>query len=163
MTAPYRLMIRQKRWATDGLNRVVTETLDRIPADDRVLILRLLDHVQAVDEIFCAHLQMRPHGYQAPRSPELPSLETLAARARAIADWYVGYAEALTSKQADERIAFTFANGEPARMSRGEILLHVATHAAGHRGQAALLLQKNGIQPFGDRITDFLQAEEAAA
>jgi hypothetical protein len=35
----------------------------------------------------------------------------------------------------------------------------VAMHSAGHRGQVALLLQKNGIQPFPDRITDFLQAE----
>ena len=43
-------------------------------------------------------------------------------------------------------------------MTRGEMLLHVATHAAGHRGQVALLLQKNGIQPFPDRITDFLKA-----
>ena len=43
-------------------------------------------------------------------------------------------------------------------MTRGEMLLHVATHAAGHRGQVALLLQKNGIQPFPDRITDFLHA-----
>ena len=46
-------------------------------------------------------------------------------------------------------------------MTRGEMLLHVATHAAGHRGQVALLLQKNGIQPFPDRITDFLKAEDA--
>jgi uncharacterized damage-inducible protein DinB len=44
-------------------------------------------------------------------------------------------------------------------MTRGEMLLHVAMHAAGHRGQAALLLQKNGIQPWPDRMTDFLKAE----
>jgi uncharacterized damage-inducible protein DinB len=53
------------------------------------------------------------------------------------------------------------ANGGPARMTRGEMLLHVAMHAAGHRGQAALLLQKNGIQPWPDRITDFLAADDA--
>jgi uncharacterized damage-inducible protein DinB len=46
-------------------------------------------------------------------------------------------------------------------MTRGEMLLHVAMHAAGHRGQVALLLQKNGIQPWPDRITDFLRAERA--
>ena len=44
-------------------------------------------------------------------------------------------------------------------MTRGEMLLHVALHAAGHRGQAALLLQKNGIEPWPDRITDFLGSE----
>ena len=56
-------------------------------------------------------------------------------------------------------IAFSFSNGEPGRMTRGEMLLHVALHGAGHRGQVALLLQKNGIQPWPDRITDFLGAE----
>jgi uncharacterized damage-inducible protein DinB len=61
----------------------------------------------------------------------------------------------------DEALAFSFANGEAASMTRGEMLLHVATHAAGHRGQIALLLQKNGIQPYPDRITDFLRAENA--
>lgn len=44
-------------------------------------------------------------------------------------------------------------------MTRGEMLLHVAKHAAGHRGQMALLLQRNGIQPWPDRMTDFLEAE----
>jgi uncharacterized damage-inducible protein DinB len=47
-------------------------------------------------------------------------------------------------------------------MTRGEMLLHVAMHAAGHRGQVALLLQKNGIQPYPDRITDFLRAEDVS-
>ena len=38
-------------------------------------------------------------------------------------------------EEVDEPLAFSFANGEPARMTRGEMLLHVAMHAAGHRGQ----------------------------
>ena len=63
-------------------------------------------------------------------------------------------------KRSNEAVAFSFSNGEPASMTRGEMLLHVAMHAAGHRGQVALLLQKNGIQPFPDRITDFLKAED---
>ena len=55
------------------------------------------------------------------------------------------------------------ATDDSARMTRGEMLLHVAMHAAGHRGQVALLLQKNGIQPYPDRITDFLRAEDVPA
>ncbi len=160
-TLPYRTLIHCKRWATNGLNAVIAENLERMPADERILILRLLDHIQAVDEIFRHHLEARPHGYGAPRSAELPSFDALAREARATADWYADYADALMPEQVDEAIAFSFANGEPARMTRGEMLLHVATHAAGHRGQVALLLQKNGIQPFPDRITDFLKAKDA--
>jgi uncharacterized damage-inducible protein DinB len=159
-TLPYRTLIHYKRWATNGLNSVLAENLERLAADERILVLRLLDHIQAVDEIFSHNLEARPHGYRAPRSAELPSFDVLAGRARATADWYADYADALLPEEVDEALAFSFANGEPARMTRGEILLHVAMHAAGHRGQVALLLQKNGIQPWPDRITDFLRAEQ---
>jgi uncharacterized damage-inducible protein DinB len=64
----------------------------------------------------------------------------------------------LRTEEVDEAIDFSFSNGESAHMTRGEMLLHVATHAAGHRGQVAFLLQKNGIQPWPDRLTDFLRA-----
>jgi uncharacterized damage-inducible protein DinB len=162
-TLPYRTLIHQKRWATNGLNAVIAENFERLAADEQVLIRRLLDHIQVVDEIFRHNLEARPHGYGAPRSSELPSLQALAASARATADWYADYADALKPEEVDEALAFSFANGKPARMTRGEMLLHVAMHAAGHRGQAALLLQKNGIQPWPDRITDFISAEDAGA
>lgn len=165
-TLPYRTSMRYKRWATNGLNAVLGENLERMPTDETNLVLRLLDHIQAVDEIFRHNLEARPHGYRAPRSVELPSsdelaFDSLASKARATADWYVDHADALLPEEVDEAIAFSFSNGEPARMTRGEMLLHVAMHAAGHRGQIALLLQKNGIQPWPDRITDFLKGEDA--
>ena len=157
-TLPYRTLIHYKRWATNGLNTVVANTVDRLPVDDRVLVLRLLDHIQTVDEIFRHNLVECTHGYTAPRSAEVPSFDALARDARATADWYADYADALKPQEVDETIEFAFSNGEAASMTRGEILLHVATHAAGHRAQVALLLQKNGILPFPDRITDFLKA-----
>ena len=162
-TLPYRTLIHCKRWATNGLNAVLADNLERLPADERILVLRLLDHTQAVDEIFRHNLEGQPHGYTAPRSVELPSFDALADKARATADWYADYADALLPAEVDEAIAFAFSNGEPARMTRGEMLLHVAMHAAGHRGQVALLLQKNGISPFPDRLGDFLKAEDAGA
>src|SRR5438132_1596378 len=119
-TLPYRTLIQQKRWATNGLNAVIADNLARLPADEQVLIRRLLDHIQVVDEIFRHHLEARPHDHRAPRSAELPSFEALAARARATADWYADYADALGPEEVDEAIAFSFANGEAGRMTRGE-------------------------------------------
>jgi uncharacterized damage-inducible protein DinB len=162
-TLPYRTLMHCKRWSTNGLNAVVAGNFGRIPTDEQVLVVRLLDHIQTVDEIFSHNLEARPHGHRAPRSAELPTLDALASKSRSTADWYADYADALEPEKVDEVIAFAFSNGEPASMTSGEVLLHIATHAAGHRGQIALLLQKNGIQPFPDRITDFLKAEDADA
>jgi uncharacterized damage-inducible protein DinB len=158
LTHPYRTLIHYKRWATNGLNAVLADTLDRLPAEEQVLVRRLLDHIQTVDEIFRHNLETTPHGYTAPRSAEIPAFDVLANEARATANWYADYADALRPDEVDETLDFAFSNGEAAHMTRGEILLHVALHAAGHRGQVALLLQKNGIQPWPDRITDFLKA-----
>ena len=161
-TLPYRTLMHYKRWATNGLNSVIADTFDRVAADEQVLVLRLLDHIQAVDEIFTHNLEARPHGYRAARSVELPSFDVLASKARSTGDWYADYADTLLPEEVDEVIAFPFSNGEPPSMTRGEILLHVAMHAAGHRSQVALLLQKNSIQPWPDRITDFLKAEDTS-
>jgi uncharacterized damage-inducible protein DinB len=160
-TLPYRTLIHYKRWATNGLNTVIAESIDRLPDGDRVLVLRLLDHIHTVDEIFRHNLEEIPHDYTAPRSAEVPAFEVLRNEARATANWYADYADALMPDEVDETIDFAFSSGERASMTRSEMLLHVAMHAAGHRGQVALLLQKNGIQPWPDRITDFLKAETA--
>ena len=82
-TLPYRTLIHQKRWATNGLNAVIAGNVDRLPADEQLLIRRLLDHIQVVDEIFRHNLESKQHSYAAPRSAELPSLEALASSARA--------------------------------------------------------------------------------
>lgn len=156
---PYDTLMRYKRWATNGLNAVVANNLHRIGERDLVLIRRLLDHIQTVDEIFGDNLEGRAHGRRAARSFELAEFETLARKATITADWYVSYADMLTPAQRDEAVDFLFSNGSPGRMTRGDMLLHVATHGTYHRGNIGLLLQKNGIEPNADRLTDFLMNE----
>lgn len=156
---PYDTLMRYKRWATNGLAEVIASNLRRIADPDLVLIRRLLDHIQTVDEIFGDNLEGRAHGRRAPRSSELPAFETLARKAIVTADWYVSYADLLTPAGRDAIIDFTFSNGAPGRMSRGDMLLHVATHGTYHRGNIGVILQKNGIEPNADRLTDFLAAE----
>lgn len=156
---PYDTLMRYKRWATNGLTAAIASNLSRIEPRDRMLIVRLLDHIQTVDEIFGDNLGGRPHGRRAPRSFELPEFETLARKAIVTADWYVSYADILTPAQRDETGDFAFSNGAPGRMTRGDMLLHVATHGTYHRGNIGVLLQKNGIEPNPDRLTDFLASE----
>jgi len=152
-------LIRYKRWADDGLYQVIEGHLGGLPEFDQGVLLQVLDHMHAVDRIFQHHLLGQRHGYERARSPEPMPFTVLAEQVRTVDDWYVDYVGALREDRIDETVEFAFTNGAPARMRRGDMLLHVALHGTYHRGNAGLLLQKNGIAPNDDRLTDFLGAE----
>jgi uncharacterized damage-inducible protein DinB len=153
---PYSQLVSYKQWADRSLYDVAGETLGRLDAEDATVLLRLLDHMHAVDRIFQHHLQGLPHGFQAPRSEQLPEFGQLANGVRETDEWYVAYVSALTESDFEQPIDFTFTSGKPARMRRGEILLHVCLHGNYHRGNAGALLQLRGFTPGRDGFTDFL-------
>jgi uncharacterized damage-inducible protein DinB len=153
----YSRLVSYKRWADQGLCDVVRPNLDRLEAADATVVVRLLDHIVVVDNIFQHHLQGLPHGLKAPTSETIPDFQSLARRAREIDDWYAEYVDALPADHFDEPLDFFFTNGTPARMRRGEIILHVCLHGTYHRGNVGLILHKNGIAPNHDRMTDFLE------
>jgi uncharacterized damage-inducible protein DinB len=153
----YSQLVGYKRWADRGLYEVVEPNLGRLDTADATMLLRLLDHIFVVDSIFQHHLQGLPHGMKAPTSEDAPDFQMLARRVRDIDDWYASYVSALPENDFDEPVDFFFTNGTPARMRRGEIILHVCLHGTYHRGNAGIVLHKNGIMPKNDRMTDFLE------
>jgi uncharacterized damage-inducible protein DinB len=155
--APYSQLIEIKRWADRGLYDAVNQNFDSLTAEDASLMLRILDHIHTVDKIFQHHLQGLPHTFQAPRSRELPQLEALANSAREVDDWYASYVNDLPENDFEHPVEFVFTSGKPARMRRGEIILHICLHGTYHRGNAGALLQLRGLTPSRDAITDFLE------
>ena len=87
----------------------------------------------------------------------MPELQALADSAREVDDWYVSYVSGLTRVDFEQPIDFVFTSGKPARMRRGEIILHVCLHGTYHRGNAGAVLQLKGLTPSRDAITDFLE------
>ena len=77
---------------------------------------------------------------------------------REVDDWYVSYVDSMSDEDFEQPVDFVFTSGKSARMTRGEILLHVCLHGTYHRGNAGLILLKNGVQPNPDAVTDFLEA-----
>jgi uncharacterized damage-inducible protein DinB len=57
----------------------------------------------------------------------------------------------------EQPVDFVFTSGKPARMRRGEVILHVCLHGTYHRGNVGALLQLKGLTPSRDSITDFLE------
>lgn len=154
---PYPQLLQIKRWADHGLHQAVAGNLDRLTPEEAFTMRRIFDHILTVDLIFQHHLLGRPHGFQAARSEVMPEFEALAAGMREVDDWYVDYSEALSAEDFDEPVDFVFTSGKPARMRRGEILLHVCLHGTYHRGNAGAVLQLKGLTPSRDAITDFLE------
>jgi uncharacterized damage-inducible protein DinB len=155
---PYAQLIDIKRWADRGLYDVIGQNFGRLTSEEASIMLRILDHIHAVDRIFQHHLQGLPHSFQAARSSEMPVFEALAAGALEVDDWYASYVSGLAEDDFDRPVDFVFTSGKPARMRRGEIILHVCLHGTYHRGNAGAVLQLKGLTPSRDAITDFLEA-----
>jgi uncharacterized damage-inducible protein DinB len=153
----YSQLIEIKRWADRGLYDAVGRNFDRLSPEESSIMLRILDHIHAVDRIFQHHLLGLPHTFQAPRSPDLPQLETLAQSAREVDDWYASYVGDLAENDFEQPVDFVFTSGKPGRMRRGEIILHVCLHGTYHRGNAGAVLQLKCLTPSRDAITDFLE------
>jgi uncharacterized damage-inducible protein DinB len=158
ISQPYSQLVAMKRWADRGLCDVVARSFGRLGPGDAAIMLRILDHIHVVDRIFQHHLQGLPHRFSAPRSDRLPQLQILTDGVRELDDWYAAYVGSLPRSDFEQSVDFLFTNGSPARMRRGEIILHVCLHGTYHRGNAGIILQKYGIAPNDDRLTDFLEA-----
>lgn len=157
ISLPYAQLVDMKRWADRGLYEVVGQNLDRLSKEETSIMLRILDHIHAVDRIFQHHLLGSPHDFTAARSQEVPAFQTLADGTRDVDDWYAAYVRRLSPEDFQQPIDFVFTSGKPARMTRGEIMLHVCLHGSYHRGNAGAVLQLKGLAPCRDAITEYLE------
>jgi uncharacterized damage-inducible protein DinB len=87
----------------------------------------------------------------------MPELQALVKSIAGVDEWYASYVSGLSASDFEQPVDFVFTSGKPARMRRGEIILHVCLHGAYHRGNAGALLQLRGLTPSPDAITDFLE------
>lgn len=160
---PYTQLIAVKQWADRGLYDVVGRNLEKLSPEEVSIMLRIFDHIHTVDRIFQHHLQGIPHNFKAPRSERMPELGVLESSAREVDEWYVSYVEGLSAQDFGQPLEFEFTSGKAARMTRGEILLHVCLHGTYHRGNAGAVLQLKGLTPSRDSVTDYLEYGLATA
>jgi uncharacterized damage-inducible protein DinB len=121
---------------------------------------RVLNHVYVVDCIFKGHLSGVPHGHEATNTKETPTLQSLAASVKEVDAWYVSYVSGLAPGVLHEPLRFSFTDGDSGLMSREEILMHVITHGAYHRGAAGQIMRAASVAPPRDLYTRFLHATQ---
>lgn len=124
------------------------------------LCIRALNHIYVVDRIFRAHLSGEPRPFDATNTPETPSLAQLRQDVQATDAWYSDYVARLAPGALAEILPFTFTDGDTGRMTREEILLHVATHGVYHRGNVGQILKSIAVAPPRDVFARFLHESE---
>ena len=150
----------QKSWADRELFDAVAEIPSDEQADLRHTAIRTLNHIYVVDKIFLAHLMGEKHGYTAtntPQTPELGELHFAVAQTDVLFENYVATVDGETLAQS---LAFQFTDGDTGTMTREEMLFHVLTHGAYHRGNVGQILKSALIVPPRDLLTKFLHVHE---
>jgi uncharacterized damage-inducible protein DinB len=148
-------LFEHKAWCNRGL----AASLRAAPADvDRLtwsIILLTFEHTWRVDEAFRARLSGAEQTVTAIVGDRRPDLEALAGQMAATDAWYQAYAARVTPDELAEVVEFTFLDGDPGRMTKGEMLAHVITHGASHRGAIGKMLEGLNLSGASDMVTTF--------
>jgi len=150
-----------KAWA----NRELFAVLATVPPEQAEALhscIRTLNHIYVVDRLFRARLAGEPQPFEATNTKATPVLEALRGEVEETDAWFARYAAQLDEAEAGEVLSFTFADGDAGRMSREEMLLHVITHGAYHRGNVGQVLKSISMAPPRDLYTKFLHQNEPA-
>ncbi|PND36576.1 damage-inducible protein DinB [Paucibacter aquatile] len=150
----------QKSWANQELFAVLADVDASQHAEALHAALRMLNHIYVVDRIFHAHLCQQAHGYTRSNTDDTPSLEVLQFEQAELDAWFERYVAELSPEQAAERLRFQFTDGDAGCMSREEMLLHLITHGAYHRGNVGQMLKAISVAPPRDLLTRFLHLSE---
>lgn len=161
-----RMMTRYTAWANERL----FEALAELPAGEAAAkrptlfgsMLHTMNHCLVIDLIWQAHLEGRPHGFTARNTRTHPPLDVLRARQAVLDRWYIEYADGLTPSAHDETVHFTFVDGGPGAMTRGQILLHVINHKTFHRGWVTDLFFQTSAAPPATDLPVFLRDARVA-
>ena len=150
----------QKTWANNDLyNQLATVTAPEHASAVHAAI-RTLNHIYVVDRIFQAHLLGKAHGCTATNTDETPELGELQFAVAELDAWYEQFSAAITPSQLQESIRFRFTDGDAGRMTREEMLAHIITHGAYHRGNVGQILKSISVAPPRDLLTKFLHVRE---
>jgi uncharacterized damage-inducible protein DinB len=149
-------LFEHKAWCDQGL----LEALRGAPADIEprtwAVILFTFEHTAIVDQVFKARLQGAAPGFASTVGGAMPDLGRLAQTLARTDAWYLDYVREVTPGELLDAVDFTFIDdGAPGRMTRGDMLAHVITHGASHRGAIGKVLEGLGVTGPSDMVTTF--------
>ena len=152
----------QKSWANRELYDAVAGVSAAEHAAERHAVIRMLNHIYVVDQIFRAHLAGEKHSYTATNTLETPELGELHFAVAQADAWFENHVATISNEALATSVGFQFTDGDTGSMTREEMLFHVITHGAYHRGNVGQILKGISVVPPRDLFTKFLHISEPA-
>lgn len=122
--------------------------------------IRTLNHIYVVDRIFRSHLLGEKHTYTATNTPQTPELGELHIAVLQADSWFESYVATVSEEALAEKLPSQFTDGDSGTMTREEMLFHVLTHGACHRGNVGQVLKGISVVPPRNLFTRFLHVRE---
>src|SRR5579862_6615650 len=133
-------------WANRGIIRSLRETRDFPPR-----ALKLLGHILSAEVLWYERTEGQKQSLAVWPDLSLAECDALAQRLEGIWRRYLEQGEAALAKE----VRYKNSKGESWNSRAEDILLHVITHSAYHRGQIATAMRAAGHEPA---YTDFIHA-----
>ncbi|MDE2365001.1 MAG: DinB family protein [Hyphomicrobiales bacterium] len=156
-----RMMVHYMGWA----NRVMLAAAAELPPEEIVRkratlfgnIVHTFNHILVIDDVFRCHLERRPHGYAARNTETSPPFDEVRRRLEDMDRFYIEMADNLSVGELNEEIAFEYIGGGDGRLTRQEILLHLANHSTYHRGFIADMFWQIPFRAAANDLSVFLR------
>jgi uncharacterized damage-inducible protein DinB len=157
-------LFRHKAWCNERLIEALRAARAEVDRRQMAVVLYTFDHTSRVDRIFKAHLEGEAPLLTSSVAEARPELEALALTLAETDAWYLDYVRDITPAELESVVDFTFMDdGAAGRMTKGEMLGHVITHGASHRGAIGKMLEGLNVAGAPDMVTTFVADDAAGA
>lgn len=149
-----------KKWANEELLHLGETQFSRLPEQDAIFFIRILNHTTVVDNLFICRILGESEAYECDNTLNTTTLSELRKTMHQNDSWLAQFAESASQEELKRNIYFSFTDGDAGRLSVEEILLHLLTHGSNHRGMASRVLAENNLVRPKDTFTRYLHQSE---
>lgn len=146
-----RSLLEYNGWANAELYKKVFELPpEEVTAKRKTLLESIhlsLNHLLAVDRMWVAHMQRRPHGIGELRARLYEDMNELWAARQEMDATLVDYLDSLEGDDLEEVVEYELIGGNRGSLSRAMCFTHLVTHGSYHRGWIADMFGQAGAMP----------------
>lgn len=146
-----RSLLEYNAWANAELYKKAFELPpEEVTKERKTMLVSIhvsLNHLLAVDRMWLAHMQKRPHGIDILRKVLYDDMDSLWAARQEMEVTLLDYLDSLTAEELEEVVDYELIGGNTGSLSRAMCFTHIVTHNSYHRGWVADMFGQAGAAP----------------